>query len=75
MFKLFLILLLFCSLLFAKTDYSDMSTEELLALIGYVNSENEPNLLMELDKRVVHMSDEEKRVYLEFKEAQKHAEK
>ena len=75
MFKKIVIALVLSVLLFAKVDYSDMSTEELLALIGYVTSENEAKLHLELDKRFNQMSDEEKRIYREFKETQENAQK
>jgi hypothetical protein len=52
-----------------------MSTEELLALIGYVKSDNETQLALELAKRVNQMDDNEKQVYNQFKEDLEHAQK
>lgn len=75
LFKKIVIALVLSVVLFAKADYSNMSTEELLALIGYVTSENETKLHLELDKRINQMSDEEKRIYREFKETQENAQK
>lgn len=75
MLKKILISLALCSCLFAETDFSDMSTEELLALIGYVQNDNETKLARELAKRVSQMDDEEKQVYNQFKEDLEHAQK
>jgi len=50
--------------LFAKVDYSVMSTEELLAMMGYVPAKNEKAFKVELGKRVDMMSKKEKRVYI-----------
>lgn len=72
-FKALLIFLLLLSCLWAKGDYSDLSTEELIALIGYITPENESKLLKELDKRIGFMNEEEKRLYLELKESHKDA--
>lgn len=59
--------LLLVSLLFAKTDFSEMSTEELIALIGYVDQKAEERFYQELDKRAATMSKEEKSLYEEDK--------
>ncbi|MDD2383354.1 MAG: DUF1104 domain-containing protein [Sulfurospirillaceae bacterium] len=75
MLKKILISLILCSCLFAEAKYSDMSTEELLALIGYVKSDNETQLALELAKRVNQMDDNEKQVYNQFKEDLEHAQK
>ncbi len=50
--------------LFAKVDYSVMSTEELLAMMGYVPAKNEKAFKTELEKRVGSMSKKEKKIYL-----------
>jgi hypothetical protein len=62
--KYILIFLFSISFLFAKVDYSEMSTEELLAMIGYVKDENKKNFEKELELRYPKMSEKEKTIYL-----------
>ena len=62
--KYILIFLFSISFLFAKVDYSEMSTEELLAMIGYVKDENKKNFEKELELRYPKMSEKEKTLYL-----------
>ena len=50
--------------LFAKVDFSEMSTEELLAMIGYVKSSNQKSFKKELDIRYPKMSNKEKAIYI-----------
>jgi hypothetical protein len=50
--------------LFAKVDYSEMSTEELFAMIGYVKKENKKDFAKELEMRFPKMSEKEKKVYI-----------
>ena len=50
--------------LVAKTDFSEMSTEELLAMIGYVKPANQKNFKKELELRYPKMSEKEKSVYV-----------
>lgn len=55
---------LFCiSCLWAKADFSEMSTEELVALIGYIDPSKEERFYQELDKRASQMNDEQKAIY------------
>ena len=61
--KIALICLLLFSFVFAKEDYSEMSTQELIAIIGYVNDENKESFLKELDSRIPFMSNDEKELY------------
>ena len=62
--KRFLSLLaLSVSLLIAKADFSEMSTEELIALIGYVDAEKEEPFYRELEKRVSQMDEAQKTLY------------
>lgn len=61
--KIFMILVLLTSIVFAKVDYSEMSTEELLAMMGYVTSQNQKVLSKELQFRYPNMSDKEKKIY------------
>ncbi|QIR76125.1 DUF1104 domain-containing protein [Sulfurospirillum diekertiae] len=65
--------LILMSFLFAKTDFSEMSTEELIALIGYVDQKTEEHFYQELDKRVTTMSEEEKALYDEDKKRRDNA--
>ena len=65
--------LILMSLLFAKTDFSEMSTEELIALIGYVDQKAEEHFYQELEKRVPTMSEEEKTLYEEDKKRRDNA--
>ncbi len=52
-----------CSFLFAKVDYSQMSNEELIALIGYVSKDKEVAFNKELAKRIPTFSKKEKEIY------------
>jgi hypothetical protein len=50
--------------LVAKTDFSEMSTEELLAMIGYVKPVNQKSFQKELELRYPKMNEKEKSVYV-----------
>ena len=50
--------------LFAKVDFSEMSTEELFAMIGYIKPSNQKSFKKELDMRYPKMSEKEKNIYL-----------
>jgi hypothetical protein len=50
--------------LFAKTDFSEMSTEELVAMMGYVSQENKSSLQKELEFRYPKMNEKEKTIYI-----------
>ncbi len=50
--------------LFAKVNYSEMSTEELLAMIGYVKPVNQKSFNKELQLRYPRMSQNEKSIYV-----------
>jgi len=71
--KIFFVWLLLCSILIAKTDFSEMSTEELIALIGYVDQSKEERFYKELDKRVGQMSEEQKALYEDDKKRRENA--
>ena len=58
--KIALIFLFIVSSLFAKEDYSEMSTQELIAIIGYVKDENKAQLIKELNLRIPTMTQDEK---------------
>ena len=60
--KLFLIFLL-SGFLFAE-DYSSMSTQELIAIMGYVKNADEVKFLRELEKRVGYMKPKERKEYM-----------
>jgi len=61
---LILFLFLFALSLYA-IDWSDRSTQELIAALGYEKSENIPVILHELKKREMTMTPKEKKAYLE----------
>ncbi len=61
--KIFLAFFFATSILCAKADFSEMSTEELIALIGYVDQTKEERFYQELDKRVEGMNEEQKALY------------
>lgn len=62
--KKILLLVFFISItLFAKVDYSEMSTQELIAIMGYVKDENKKQFNKELHSRVPTMSPSEKKQY------------
>ncbi|MDD2887204.1 MAG: DUF1104 domain-containing protein [Aliarcobacter sp.] len=53
-------LLLFTFVLAKQEDYSEMSTQELIAIIGYVKDENKAQFIKELNSRIPTMTQEEK---------------
>jgi len=57
-----LFIVLFTSSLFAE-DFSEMSTQELIAIMGYVKPSNLPKFKRELRSRVNSMSQKEKKKY------------
>lgn len=61
--KTFLFLFFIGTLLFAKADYSEMSTQELIAIMGYVKDKNLKDFKKELNSRIPTMSNEEKKLY------------
>ncbi len=61
--KTTLIFLLLFSFSFAKEDYSEMSTQELIAIIGYVKDDNKASFEKELNSRISSMSDDERNLY------------
>ena len=50
--------------LFARVDFSEMSTEELLAMIGYVKPANQISFQRELEIRYPKMNNKEKKIYI-----------
>ena len=59
--KIAIIFLLLFTFLFAKhVDYSEMSTQELIAIIGYVKDENKAQFIKELNLRIPTMTQDEK---------------
>lgn len=65
--KILFACLIIVSSLFANTDFSEMSTEELIALIGYIDHTMEERFYQELDRRVLQMSEAQKALYDEDK--------
>lgn len=66
--KLLVLSIFLCSLCFAKEDYSEMSTQELIAIMGYVKENNKKAFWKELNSRVSTMSTREKEMYEKNKE-------
>ena len=64
MYKVLLIFFIIFSFALARVDYSEMSTQELIAIMGYVKNENKKEFKQELKKRVPTMSEDEKKAYL-----------
>ncbi len=60
----FLTLLLITSL-YASENYSEMSTQELISIIGYVKKDDVKKFKKELESRKESMSDSEKKTYTE----------
>ena len=64
--KIALIFLLLFNFVFAKQeDYSEMSTQELIAIIGYVKEDNKAKFIKELNSRIPTMTAAEKAQYEE----------
>jgi len=63
--RLFVILLIFSALMYAKENYSEMSTQELIAIMGYVKDENKQAFEEELKKRFKSMTEAEQKQYLD----------
>jgi hypothetical protein len=61
--KTLIIFLLIISFGFANDDYSEMSTQELIAIMGYVKAENKNKFVQELKSRISTMSANEKSSY------------
>ncbi|MBE0491553.1 MAG: DUF1104 domain-containing protein [Sulfurospirillum sp.] len=59
------VLVLFVVALFAKSDFQAMSTQELLAMMGYVAPSAQKDLAYELQMREPKMSVQEKKTYEE----------
>jgi hypothetical protein len=63
----FFALLILAIFLFANSNYSEMSTQELMAMLGFVvDKKDETKLLKELDSRLSSMTKEQKSKYLEY---------
>lgn len=60
--KTLIIVCLFFSTLFAE-NFSNMSTQELIAIMGYVKPQNQKAFMRELNSRVSTMSTSEKIKY------------
>jgi hypothetical protein len=59
--KITIIFLLLFTIIFAKQEnYSDMSTQELISIIGYVKEENKAKFIKELYSRIPTMTQDEK---------------
>ncbi|MBN2964904.1 DUF1104 domain-containing protein [Sulfurospirillum sp. T05] len=63
MHKILLVLLLALGCLVARTDFSALSNQELIALIGYVKPNERPLLLKELESRKPTFSPNERQQF------------
>ena len=61
--KLLFFLALLSALALNATDFSELSTEELVALIGYVEASEQKAFYEELERRIPFMSEEQKLLY------------
>ncbi len=61
--KLFLAICLISSFSLAKEDYSEMSNEELIAIMGYIKEKNKKDFKKELQQRIPTMNEREKKFY------------
>lgn len=61
--KILFVALLFTSTLFAGENFSEMSTQELIAIMGYVKPHEKSKFEKELKSRVPNMSTTEKAKY------------
>lgn len=48
---------------FAKENFSEMSTQELIAIMGFVDKKDENRFNKELEKRISSMSEKQKAQY------------
>ncbi|MCF6309239.1 MAG: DUF1104 domain-containing protein [Sulfurimonas sp.] len=62
-FAMLLSSLLLISLLYAEENFSEMSTQELISIMGYIKKENLEKFKKELESRVLTMSEAEKKAY------------
>lgn len=61
--KVLLLISFIVTISFAKVDYSEMSTQELIAIMGYVEKKNINEFKKELKQRVPTMSQKERKQY------------
>ena len=60
------LLLIFLSIALWATDYTVMSTQELLAIMNYTIEKKDQNkILNELKSRIAEMSPKEKKIYMQ----------
>jgi hypothetical protein len=59
----FLLLFIFSVSLEASENFSEMSTQELISIMGYVKKEELKKFTQELESRVKSMSEKEKKTY------------
>ncbi len=64
MLRFFILILIFFSFVFSKTNFSEMSNQELIAIMGYVKSNEKKDFEKELKSRISTMNDKEKKAYM-----------
>ena len=63
--SIFILALLLTSLLYGGDNFSEMSTQELISIIGYVKPSELEKFKKELSSRLPSMTEEEKKAYKE----------
>lgn len=61
--KIILSFFIICNTFLYAEDFSSMSTQELIAIMGYVKDSQQVKFLRELQSRVGHMKPNEKKQY------------
>jgi len=61
--RFFILFVLLVNFLFAKENYSQMSTQELIEIIGFVSEEDKASFIKELELRIPKMNEDEKIQY------------
>ena len=61
--KIFFIIILLNTFLHATENFSEMSTQELISIVGYVKKADKEKFKTEINSRIPFMSDEEMKKY------------
>ena len=62
-FSIFFSVLLLTTFLYAKDNFSEMSTQELISIIGFVKKSDLEKFKKELNSRILSMTEAEKKTY------------
>lgn len=66
--RILLMFFLMVTFLLGKEDYSEMSNQELIAILGYVKDEDKSSYEKELSSRLPLMNEDEKKEYEKIKQ-------